>query len=183
MEDRVNTKKKILKSFSGWVLSALASAFFYGPIFVLIVMWQLTNYTGVIEEQARHIDWVVGQAFLLFWIYAYLNCLTKSLYSYMLSIENGNPLARGKTGWKSLYLKIPINTMQKRHIGQNATRHENMPFDQGAIQDQVSSWLTFFSIARKSFKSDFSANALDNEFLYAFLVFLKSKSIETNVNA
>lgn len=182
MEVRVNSKKEILKSFLGWLPLALVSLVFYGMIFVLLVMYLLTNLSGIEETSARQIGWVIGVMLLVFSAYLYLRWLTNSLSSYQLSITDETLKVRGKAGWKSLDIEVPINTIQEINIGQSANMAEKLSAGHGAIQDQVASRLNFIPTSGMPFKLDFAAKAFDNESLYEFLVFAKSKGIQTNVS-
>lgn len=155
---------------------------FYGMIFVLAVMFLLTNVFGVEERLARQIGWVIGGGLLVFSAYLYINWLTKSLSSYHLSIGDNILRVRGKAGWKSLDVEIPVNTIREINIGQSANMAEKLSAGHGAIQDQVASRLNFIPVSDKPFKLDFAAKAFDNESLYEFLVFAKSKGIQTNVS-
>jgi len=179
---KINSKKNILKSLIGWLPLALVSLVFYGMIFVLLVMYLLSNVFGVEESLARHISWVVGGGLLVLSGYLYLSWLTKSLSSYQLSISNDTLKVKGKAGWKSIDIEIPVNTIQEINIGQRANIAEKLSAGHGAIQDQVASRLNFIPISGKPFKLDFAAKAFDNESLYDFLVFAKSKGIQTNVS-
>jgi len=179
---KINSKKNILKSLTGWLPLALVSLVFYGMIFVLLVMYLLSNVFGVEEPLARHIGWVVGGGLLVLSGYLYLSWLTKSLSSYQLSISNDALKVKGKAGWKSIDIEIPVNTIQEINIGQRANMAEKLSAGDGAIQDQVASRLNFIPISGKPFKLDFAAKAFDNESLYDFLVFAKSKGIQTNVS-
>jgi len=73
VEVRINSKKKILKSFIGWLPLALVSLVFYGMIFVLLVMYILSNVFGIEETLARKIGWVVGGGLLVLSVVVYLN--------------------------------------------------------------------------------------------------------------
>lgn len=181
MEVRINSKKKILKSFVGWLPLALLSLVFYGMIFALLVMYLITNVFGVEEILARQIGWVIGSGLLVLSGYFYLSWLTKSLSSYQLSIINETLRVKGKAGWKSLDIEIPVSTIGEINIGQSANTAEKLSAGHGAIQDQVASRLNFIPVSGKPFKLDFAAKAFDNESLYEFLVFAKSKGIQTNV--
>jgi hypothetical protein len=182
MKVSVNSKKIILKSFMGWLPLALASLVFYGALFVVLIMLLLTNFVGVEEKLARQIGWGLGSILLALSSYVYLSRLTSSLSSYWLSIENDKLKVRGKNGWRSLDTEIPVSTIEKIYIGQNANAAEKLSSGHGAIRDQVDSRLTFFPISGKPFKLDFAAKAFDNNSLYEFLLFAKSKGIETNVS-
>ncbi len=182
MEARINSKKKILKSFVGWLPLVLVSLVFYGMIFVLVVMYLLSNVLSVEETLARQIGWVIGGGLLVFSGYLYINWLTKSLSSYHLSIGNNTLRVKGKAGWKSLDVEAPVNTIREINIGQSASIAEKLSAGHGGIQDQVASRLNFFPVSGKPFKLDFAAKAFDNESLYEFLVFAKSKGIQTNVS-
>ena len=182
MEVKVNSKKKILRSFVGWLPLALVSLVFYGMIFVLVVMYLLSNLFGVEETLARQIGWVIGGGLMIFSAYLYINWITKSLSSYHLSIGNNTLRVKGKAGWKSLDFEAPINTIGEINIGQSANMAEKLSAGHGAIQDQVASRLNFIPVSGKPFKLDFAAKAFDNESLYEFLVFAKSKGIQTNIS-
>ena len=182
MEVRNNSKKKILKSFFGWLPLALVSLVFYGMIFVLLVMYLLTNIFSIEETLARQIGWVIGGGLLMLSCYLYINWLTKSLSSYQLSIINDTLRVKGKAGWKSLNIEIPVSSIQEINIGQSTNMAEKLSAGHGAIQDQVASRLNFIPLSGKPFKLDFAAKAFDNESLYEFLVFAKSKGIQTNVS-
>lgn len=182
MEVRVNTKKEILKSFVGWLPLALAAIVFYGMIFVVLIMWLLTNFVGIEQDLARQIGLLISGVLLVVCLFLYLNRLTKSLSSYRLAVEGENLLVKGITGWRSLDKEVPINTIQKIYIGTNPIFLEKLSSGHGAIKDQVASRLTFFPSAGKSFQLDFATKAFDNESLYRFLVSVKSKGVETNVS-
>lgn len=182
MRVSVNSKKKILKSFLGWLPLALASLVFYGAIFIVLIMWLLTDFARLEETLARQIGWGVGAILLVLSGYAYISKLTNSLSSYWLSIENDKLRVRGKNGWRSLDTEIPVSAIGKIYIGQNANAAENLSSGHGAMRDQVDSRLTFFPLSGKPFKLDFAAKAFDNNSLYEFLLFAKSKGIETNVS-
>ena len=117
MEVKVNSKKKILKSFLGWLPLALTSGFMYGAMFALLIMWLLESYAGFGEEQARHISWVFGALFFVIGCYVYLNMSTKSLSSYRLALRDDLLIVAGKSGWKSLDTEIPINSISKIFLG------------------------------------------------------------------
>lgn len=182
MEVRINSKKKILKSFIGWLPLALFSLVFYGMIFVLLVMYILSNIFDIEETLARQISWVVGGGLLVISGFFYLNWLTKSLSSYQLSITNEMLKVKGKAGWKSLDIEVSVNNIDAINIGQSANMAEKLSQGHGAIQDQVASRLNFIPASGKPFKLDFAAKAFDNDSLYQFLVFAKSKGIQTNVS-
>ncbi len=181
MEVRVNGKKKILKSFVGFLPLALVSLVFYGMIFVLLVMYLLKNVFGIEENLAREVGWVIGSGLLLLSSYLYLNWLTSSLSSYKLSITNEKLRVKGKAGWRSLDIEIPVSTIREINIGQSANMAEKISAGHGAIQDQVASRLNFIPVSGNPFKLDFAAKAFDNESLYEFLVFAKILGIQTNV--
>ncbi|MCJ8351500.1 hypothetical protein [Moritella sp.] len=182
MEVRINSKKEILKSFVGWLPLALFCVVFYGMIFVLVIMYLLSNVLSIEEVLARQIGWVIGGALLVFLGYLYINWLTKSLSSYHLSISNSTLRVKGKTGWKSLDIEVPLNTIREINIGQSASMAEKLSGGHGAIQDQVASRLSFIPSSGKPFKLDFAAKAFDNESLFEFLIFAKSKGLQTNVS-
>ncbi|WP_444912816.1 hypothetical protein [Microbulbifer sp. PAAF003] len=182
MEVRRNSKRKILKSFLCWLPLALVSLVFYGMIFVLLIMYLLKNIFGIDEALARQIGWVIGGGLLVLSGYLYLSWLTKSLSSYQLSIINEILRVKGKAGWKSLDIEVPVSTIREINIGQSANKAEKLSAGHGAIQDQVASRLNFIPVSGKPFKLDFAAKAFDNESLYEFLVFTKSKGIQTNVS-
>ncbi len=182
MEVTINSKKKILKSFTGWLPLAVFSLVFYGMIFAFLFMYLLSNVFSIEETLARQIGWMIGGGLLVISGYLYLNWLTKSLSSYQLSIVNETLKVRGINGWKSINIEVPVSTIQEINIGQNANMAEKLSSGHGAIKDQVASRLNFVPLAGKPFKLDFAAKAFDNESLYDFLVFAKSKGIQTNVS-
>ena len=182
MEVRNNSKKKILKSFVGWLPLALVSLVFYGIIFVWLVMYLLTTIFGIEETLARQIGWVIGGGLIVLSGYLYLSWFTKSLSSYQLSVFNETLRVKGKAGWKSLDIEVPVSTIREINIGQSANMAEKLSAGHGAIQDQVASRLNFIPLSGKPFKLDFAAKAFNNESLYEFLVFAKSKGIQTNVS-
>ena len=182
MEVRVNTKKEILKSFVGWLPLALVAIAFYGMIFTGLIMWLLTNFAGIEQELARLIGLPIGGVLLVVCLFLYFNWLTKLLSSYRLAIEGDNLLVKGIAGWSTFDKEVPINTIQKIHIGESANSLEKLSPGHGAINDQVASRLTFFPSVGKSFKLDFAAKAFDNESLYNFLVAIKGKGVKTNVS-
>lgn len=181
MEVRINSNKQILKSFAGWLPLALSCFVFYGMIFVFVAMYLLSNVFGLEEALARKIGWVTGAGFLLLSGHMYIKWLTKSLSSYHLSIGDSTLRVRGKAGWKSLDVEVPITEIKEINIGQSANISEKLSAGHGVIQDQVASRLNFIPGTGKPFKLDFAAKAFDNESLYEFLVFAKSKGIQTNV--
>lgn len=182
MKVSINSKKTILKSFLGWLPLALVSLVFYGVIFVFLIMWVLKDIAGIDVILARQISWVVGSILLALTGYIYLRWLTSSLSSYWLAIENDTLSVRGKNGWRSLNTELPVSAIDKIYIGQSAAAIEKLTSGHGAIQDQIDSRLTFFPKSGKPFKLDFAAKAFDNNSLYEFLLFAKSKGIETNVS-
>ncbi|MCQ3829374.1 hypothetical protein HXX02_07940, partial [Microbulbifer elongatus] len=111
----------------------------------------------------------------------YLNWLTRSLSSYQLSIANEKLRVKGKSGWRSLDTEVPLSTIREINIGQFENAAEELSAGHGAIQGQVASRLNFIPVSGKPFNLDFAAKAFDNESLYEFLVFAKSKGIQTNV--
>lgn len=182
MKVSVNSKKKILKSFLGLLPLAIVALVFYGAIFVVLIMWLLTSFVGTEEALARQIGWVIGSILLIVSAYAYLNWLTSSLSSYWLSIEKDKLRVKGKNGWKTLDTEVPVSSVERIYIGQNANAAEKLASGHGAIRDQIDSRLTFFPISGEPFKLDFAAKAFDNNSLYEFLLFAKSKGIDTNVS-
>ena len=179
---RNKSKKDILKSFIGWLPLALMSLGFYGAIFILLVMCSLSNIFGVEETTARQIGWVVGSVLLVFSGYLYLNWITTSLSSYQLSIENDRLKVKGKAGWKSLDIDVPVSAIQEINIGQSANTVEKVSAGHRAVRDQVSSRLNFIPVSGKPFKLNFAAKAFDNESLFEFLLLAKSKGIKTNAS-
>ncbi|HCG7097390.1 TPA: hypothetical protein NJ330_001971 [Vibrio parahaemolyticus] len=182
MEVKNNSKKKILKSFVGWLPLALVSLVFYGVIFVFLVTYLLTNIFGIEETLARQIGGGTGGVLLVLASYLNIYWLTNSLSSYQLSIFNDTLRVKGKAGWKSLDIEVPVSSIREINIGQNANMVEKLSAGHGAIQDQVASRLNFIPLSGKPFNLDFAAKAFDNESLYQFLVFAKSKGIQTNVS-
>lgn len=182
MEVRVNTKKEILKSFVNWLPLALVAIVCYGMIFTGLIMWLLTKFAEIEQDLARQIGLPLGGVILIVSLYLYFNWLTKSLSSYRLSIEGENLLVKGIAGWSTLDKEVPISAIQKIYIGANANSLEKLSSGHGAVNDQVASRLTFFPNTGKSFKLDFAAKAFDNQSLYEFLIFIKSKGVETNVS-
>ena len=144
MEVRVNTKKEILKSFICWLPLALLATVFYGMIFTGLVMWLFTNFAGIEQELARKISLPIGGVLLVVCLFLYFNWLTKSLFSYRLALEGDNLLIKGIAGWSTLDKAIPISSIQKIYIGENANSLEKLSSGHGAINDQVASRLTFF---------------------------------------
>lgn len=182
VEVKNNSKKKILKSFVGWLPLALVSLVFYGVIFVFLVTYLLTNIFGIEETLARQIGGGTGGVLLVLASYLNIYWLTNSLSSYQLSIFNDTLRVKGKAGWKSLDIEVPVSSIREINIGQNANMVEKLSAGHGAIQDQVASRLNFIPLSGKPFNLDFAAKAFDNESLYQFLVFAKSKGIQTNVS-
>jgi len=163
----VNSKIKVLKSFLSWIPLALACAVFYGVLLVSLANWLLENYFVLGEVQIRQFALILGVAVLILGIYGYITWITYSLSSYGLKIDGDKLFVKGKNGWRSLDVVLPINTIKKIYYGQNV----------GGVEQ-----LTFFAESEKSFKLDFVANAFDKESLYEFLVFAKSVGIDTNVS-
>jgi len=182
VEVKINSKKVILKSFSGWLPLALASLVFYGMIFVVLVMYIMMNLFGIEEASARQIGWLIGSVLLAFLAYLYLKWLLKSLSSYRLSVSGEMLKVKGKAGWKSLDVEIPVHAVQKITIGESENAAEQLLSGYGAICDQVASRLVFTPVSGKSFKLDFAAKAFNNESLYEFLLFVRSRGIQTNVS-
>jgi hypothetical protein len=145
-------------------------------------MYLLSNVFGIEETVARQIGWAIGSGLLVLSGYLYLSWLTKSLSSYHLAITNETLKVRGKAGWKSLNIEVPVSTIQEINIGQSANMAEKLSAGHGAIQDQVASRLNFIPILGKPFKLDFTAKAFDNESLYDCPIFAKNKGIQTNVS-
>lgn len=181
MKVSINSKKAILKSFLGWLPLALVSLVFYGAIFVFIIMWLLKNFAGIDEVLARQISWIAGSILLILAGYFYLRWLTNSLSSYWLEIEKDTLKVRGKSGWRSLNIELPVSAIDKIYIGQNVAAIEKLSSGHSVIRDQIDSRLTFFPKSGQPFKLDFAAKAFDNNSLYEFMIFAKSKGIETNV--
>ena len=181
MKVSVNSKKKILKSFLGWLPLALVSLIIYGAIFLGIIVWLLTSFAGFEEALARDIGWIASPILLSFSFYIYLRNLTSSLSSYWLSIEGETLRVRGKNGWRLLNTELPVRAVKKIYIGQYANAAEKLASGHGAIQDQVESRLTFFPESGKPFRLDFATKAFDNNSLYEFLLFAKSKGIDINI--
>jgi len=182
VEVKINSNKVILKSFSGWLPLALVSLVFYGMIFVVLVMYIMTNLFGIEEASARQIGWLIGSVLLAFLAYLYLKWLLKSLSSYRLSVSGEMLKVKGKAGWKSLDVEIPVHAVQKITIGESENAAEQLLSGYGAICDQVASRLVFTPVSGKSFKLDFAAKAFNNESLYEFLLFVRSRGIQTNVS-
>ena len=145
-------------------------------------MYLLTNIFGIEEILARKMGWFIGGGLLVLSGYLYINWLTNSLSSYQLSVFNDTLRVKGKTGWKSLDIEIPVSSIREINIGQSANMAEKLSAGHGAIQDQVDSRLNFIPLTGKPFKLDFASKAFDNESLYEFLVFAKSKGIQTNLS-
>ena len=182
MEVRINSKKKIFKSFVGWLPLVLVSLGLYGMMFGALVMYLLADVFGIEETLARKIGWLIGGGLLVLSSYLYLSWLTKTLSSYQLSITNETLRVKGKAGRKSLDVEIPVSTISEINIGQSANTLEKLSAGHGYIEDQVASRLNFIPASGKQFKLDFATKAFDNESLYEFLVFAKSKGIQTNVS-
>lgn len=161
---------------------ALASLVFYGAIFFGLIMWLLTSLVGIEEESARRIGWFASPVILAFSFYFYLNWLTSSLSSYWLSIEEDNLRVKGRNGWRVLDVELPVSAVKKIYIGHYANTSEKFASGHGAVQDQIGSRLTFFPVYGKPFNLDFAAKAFDNNSLYEFLLFAKSKGIEINLS-
>jgi len=182
MKVQINSRKRILKSFLGWLPLALAALVFYGVLFMFLVMWFLANVAGFEEALARQASWVVGASILTISVYAYLRWLTSSLSSYWLSIESDKLRVRGKNGWRSLDAEVSVDAIEKIYLGQSSDVTEKLASGHGAIRDQADSRLTFFPKSGEPFNLDFAAKAFDNRSLYEFLMLAKKKGIETNVS-
>ncbi len=178
----VNSKRKILRSFLRWLPLALASLVFYWVIFGLLAMYVLKTIFGIDETSARQIGWIIGAVLLILFAYIYLKWLTNSLSSYQLSIANETLKVRGKAGWNSVDIEVPVSAIREISIGQTAVMAEKLSSGHGLIQGQVASRLNFFPTSGRPFKLDFAAKAFDNKSLCEFLVFAKSKGIHTNVS-
>lgn len=182
MEVKINCKKEILKSFIGWLPLIIFSIAFYGIIFVGIFIWLLTNYFGISQEYSEIIGWTAGGVFSVLGLYIYLMWLTSSLSSYKLSIINDDLSIKGKSGWRSIDLKVRIESIKRVCIGQSQNIFERASSNNRFVADQISSRVTFFPVSGRPFKLDFAAKAFDNRSLYDFLLLIKAKGIEVNIN-
>ncbi|MDO8826198.1 hypothetical protein [Methylophaga sp.] len=183
MKVKVNSKKAILKAFSGWLPLILFSVFFYGVVIFIPIVLFLEQIIGLENELATQLSYLTSGLLILIGGYFYLNSLTNSLSSYNLSIENDNLIIEGRSGWKSISTKVSLSNIEKIYLGKSSHNFERLAFGAGSrqVKDQVASRLTFFPINQKPIKLDFATKAFDGESLYDFLVFLKSNGIETNV--
>ncbi|MCW7551594.1 hypothetical protein NX722_02820 [Endozoicomonas gorgoniicola] len=181
MKVKINSKKKILKSFLGWLPLTLVTIPFYFIFFTGGMMWLLQTLTAIGEEEIKKIALLFGVSFIFIGGFGYINWLTKSLSSYKLSLKNDVLAVCGKSGWGKLNIKIPANTVKEINLGQKANTLEKLSSGNGLIQDQVSSRLTFLKTDGSSFKLDFASKAFDIESLCEFLIFIKSKDIDSNI--
>ncbi|WP_297811362.1 hypothetical protein [uncultured Methylophaga sp.] len=185
MKTKVKTKEAILKSFVGWLPLIIFSAFFYGAVLFFIVMIFLKESFGMNEQLATQLSFLISGLLVLIGAYFYINGITKSLASYNLSIIDNNLFVKGKSGWKSIDYQHPLSKIKKVSLGEAHIIEKaaiTIP-NLGSLQvkDQAASRLTFTHEDGQKFKLDFATKAFDGESLYDFLVFIKSKGIETNV--
>ncbi|MBA4719799.1 MAG: hypothetical protein H2067_01635 [Alcanivorax sp.] len=181
MEVKVNTKKEILKSFIAWLPIAVVSLIFYGTIFIALSIWVLKDMFGIEEALAQKTGWATGIALLSFSTYILLKWQVNKLASYHLSITNEILKVKGITGWRSLDIEVPTNTIREINIGQSSSIAEELLSGYGTLKDQTASRLNFFPASGKPFNLEFAAKAFNNESLYEFLTFAKSKGIKTNI--
>lgn len=181
MKVQVNSKKKILRSFLGWLPLAIGAALFYCALFGVAIMWIFQNYFGFTEVESRSLALPSSAVLVLLGTCFYLNWVTSMLSSFELEIDDEILIVKGKGGWKTIDKRLPFNEIKGIYIGNNPNNLEKLS-GHGVIKDQVASRLTVATNSSQNFKIDFALKAFDHDSLLLFFKAIISRGVDTNVS-
>ncbi len=178
MKVQNNNKGKILLSLKSLLPLMLAASVFYTVLLICLIGW-LLDVAEIEAQLAQQIIRIAGGIFIVLAPCLYLWKLLNSLSAYQLSIEQDKIKIKGKSGWKSLDTALPISSIERIDVINNTGK--SLIYKGKPIEDAIDSKLIFFPKTDKPFKLELVTKAFDNQSLYEFLLFAKTKGIEINL--